>query len=83
MNKVATNNKFFKKKLKNVIQCCGSGPGIRCLFDPLDPESRIQNGFFRIPDLGSTTHILKNLDNIFSKNYYNSWLKFLSVPVQK
>jgi hypothetical protein len=30
-----------------IHQCCGSGSGIRCLFDPLDPGSGI--GFFRIP----------------------------------
>jgi hypothetical protein len=32
------------------MQCCGSGSGIRCLFDPWirDPGSEI--GFFRIPD---------------------------------
>ncbi len=52
-------------------QCCGSG--IRCLFDPwirdpvpfwpLDPGSGI--GFFRIPDLGSQTHIFESLVTIF------------------
>jgi hypothetical protein len=33
------------------VQCCGYGSGIRCLFTPLDPESKIwvRDDFFRIP----------------------------------
>jgi hypothetical protein len=45
-------------KIVPFCQCCGSGSGIRCLFDPWTGSGI---GFFpdRIPDLGSRipTHI--------------------------
>jgi hypothetical protein len=49
-------------------QCCGSGSGIRCLFDPW-------TGFFRIPDLGSripTQYFLELSDKFLGKKFYNS-----------
>ncbi len=48
-----------------VMQCCGSGSGIRCLFDPwiCDPE-KIFSGS-RISDPGSQTHIFESLETIF------------------
>jgi hypothetical protein len=45
------------------FQCCGSRSGIRCLFDPWIRDPGI--GFFRIPDLGSPTHIFESLVTIF------------------
>ncbi len=49
--------------------CCGFWSGIRSLYDPAG--SRI--GLFRIPDLGSQTHIFDILmTNFWVKNYYNS-----------
>jgi len=59
-----------------------SGPWIWCL---LTPGSGI--GFFRVPELGSPTHILESLVTIFwvkkSKQFSVNWQKFFSVPVQK
>ena len=53
------------------FQCCGSGSGIRCLFDPWIRDPGI--GFFRIPDLGSPTNIFESLVTIFwVKMFYNS-----------
>jgi hypothetical protein len=34
-------------------QCCGSGSGIRCIFDPWIRDLGSGIDFFRIPDLGS------------------------------
>ncbi len=51
-------------------QCCGSGSGIRCLFDPMDLGSGI--GFFRIPDLGSNPYFWELIDNCLGKKFYNS-----------
>ncbi len=41
---------------RDQMQCCGSGSGIRCLFDPWirDPE-------WVFPDPGSQTHIFESL----------------------
>jgi hypothetical protein len=56
-------------------QCCGSGSGIRCLFDPW---IGIRNRFFpdpgsRISDPGSQTHIFESLVKVFwAKNLNNS-----------
>jgi hypothetical protein len=56
-------------------QCCGSGSGIRCLFDP-GPGSGIRNRFFfQIPDLGSrilTPYFLELSDKFLGKKFYNS-----------
>jgi hypothetical protein len=41
-----------------IFQCCGSGSGIRCLFDPW-----IRDRFF--PDPGSQDHIFKSFLTIF------------------
>ncbi len=41
-------------------QCCGSGSGIRCLFDPW---FGIRDRFFPDPELG---------DNFLNKKFYNS-----------
>jgi hypothetical protein len=41
-----------------IHQCCGSGSGIRCFFDP---ESGIQNRFFS----GCQTHIFESLVTMF------------------
>jgi hypothetical protein len=32
------------------LQCCGSGSGFRCLFDPCIRDPGCGIGFFRIPD---------------------------------
>ncbi len=42
-------------------------------FSPLDPGSGI--GFFRIPDLGSQTHILESLVTMIWKVLYGNFLK--------
>jgi hypothetical protein len=57
--------KVKEKNMEIFFRCCGSGSGIRCLFDPWiqDPGSGI--GFFQIPDLGSQTHIFESLVTIF------------------
>jgi hypothetical protein len=65
---------YFGKCLTK-IQCCGSGSGIRCLFDPWirDPGSGM--GFFRIPDPGSRIprpYFEELFDNFFGKKFYNS-----------
>jgi hypothetical protein len=41
-------------------QCCGSGSGIRCLFDP-----RIRDPEWVFPDPGSQTHSFESLVTIF------------------
>ncbi len=48
-----------------INQCCGSGSGIRCLFDPWirDPEKVFSGS--RISDPGSQTHIFESLVTIF------------------
>jgi hypothetical protein len=49
-------------------QCCGSGSGIRCLFDPW---TRIRDRFFsgsRIP----TPYFLELSDKFLGKKFYNS-----------
>ncbi len=64
-------------------QCCGSGSGIRCLFDPwirdpvpfwpLDPGSGIS--FSLIPDLGSripNPYFWELCDNFFGKKFCKS-----------
>ncbi len=41
-----------------LLQFCGSGSGIRCLYDPLDPgwvKNRIR---IRVPDPGCSTRII-------------------------
>ncbi len=47
----------LKAVRRYTFQSCGSGSGIRCLFDPWirisDPGSRISDPGSRIPDLGS------------------------------
>jgi hypothetical protein len=49
-------------------QCCGSGSGIRCFFDPW---TRIRKRFFLDP--GSQIHIFDSLVTNFSgKKFYNS-----------
>jgi hypothetical protein len=51
-------------------QCCGSGSGIQCLFDPW---IRIRERFF--PDPGSripNPYFLQLLDNFLGKKFYNS-----------
>ncbi len=55
-------------------QCCGSGSGIRCLFDP-GPGSGIRNSFFcRIPDPGSQPHIFQSLvTNFWVKSSIVLW----------
>ena len=53
------------------MQCCWSGSGNRCLFNPWirDPEKF----FFCILDLASQTHIFESLVTIFlGKKYLNS-----------
>ncbi len=57
------------------MQCCRSGYGIQCLFDPWiqNPGSGI--GFFRIPDLGSripNPYFWELSDKFLGKNFYNS-----------
>ncbi len=44
-------------------QCCGSGYGIRCLFDPWIRDPGIRNRCF--PDPGSQTHTFESLVTIF------------------
>jgi hypothetical protein len=54
-------------------QCCGSGSGIRCLFEPgiQDPEKVFSGS--RISDPGSQDHIFKSFfEKIFGKKFYNS-----------
>jgi hypothetical protein len=58
----------LKSKIKIVKQCCRSGSGIRCLFDPWirnrffpDPGSRIPNPYFR-----------ELSDNFLGKKFYDS-----------
>ncbi len=54
-------------------QCCGSGSGIRYLFDPWNPGSGI--GFFRLPDIGSripNPYFWELSDNFLGKKFYNS-----------
>ena len=51
-------------------QCCGSGSGIRCLFDPW---TRIRNRFFPVP--GSripSPYFLELSDKFLCKKFYNS-----------
>ncbi len=53
--------------LVRILQCCGSGSGIRCLFDP-----GIRNRFF--PDLGSripNPNFWELCDNFLGKKFYN------------
>ncbi len=60
---------------------------IRCLFDPLDPGSRIRNVFLRIPDLGSRTpkpYFLEISNNFWVKSsiiffYSISKIKLFSI----
>ncbi len=54
--------------IKSCLQCCGSGSRIRVPvpFWPLDPDPGSGIGFFRIPDLGSQTHIFAS----FLKNFW-------------
>jgi hypothetical protein len=66
-----TNLSVQKIKLLSITcgitkqQCCGSGSGIQCLFDPWIR-------LFRIPDLGSQTYIFfRAFDNFWSKKFYN------------
>jgi hypothetical protein len=58
------DNLFFSDTQFLPLQCCGSGPGIRCFFDPW------------FPDLGpgSQTHTFESLMTIFwvEKKFYNS-----------
>ncbi len=49
----------------NLPQCCGSGYGIRCFFDPW-----IRNRFF--PDPGSQTRIFESLGQFLNKKFYIS-----------
>jgi hypothetical protein len=51
-------------------QCCVSGSGIRCLFDP-GPGSKIQNRFFSRSRI-STPYFLKLSDKFLGKKFYNS-----------
>ncbi len=65
--KVILNRKrsVRNRKRNRRNQCCGSGSGIRCLFDP-GPGSGIRNRFF--PDPGSQPHI-------FQSYVINFWIK--------
>ncbi len=55
-------------------QCCGSGSGIRCLFDPWSRDP----GWVKIQDRGSglnnPDHISKSLGTIFSLKYLDSFM---------
>ncbi len=56
-------------------QRCGSGSGIRCLFDPWIRDLGSGIGFFRIPDLGSripNPYFWELRDNFLGKKFYNS-----------
>ncbi len=68
--------KFPKAVLVNCDpQCCGSGSGIRCLFDPWIRDAGSEIGFFRIPDLGSripNPYFSEISDKFLRKKFYNS-----------
>jgi hypothetical protein len=61
----AAKNLRMAEYQKTGKQCCGSGSGIRCLFDPWirDPEW-VYSGS-RISDSGSLTHIFESLVTTF------------------
>ncbi len=68
--KASTDLKLFYLAQFICEQCCGSGSGSSAFFEP-DRGSGM--GFFRIPDLGSQTHIFESLVTIFlGKKFFNS-----------
>jgi hypothetical protein len=57
-------------------------------FSVVDPDPGSGTGWFRIPDLGSQTHIFENLVTIFSVKssvllFLVNQFNFFSLPVQK
>jgi hypothetical protein len=75
-SRIQPENKMKKAQAggaQTFFQCCGSGSGVRCLFDPWcrDPgsgmgkKSRSGSGMGNIPD-----HIFESLETIF-------WIKIL------
>jgi len=46
-------------------QCCGSGYGIRCLFDPLDPGSGMGKKSGSGSGMNNPDHFSESLENIF------------------
>jgi hypothetical protein len=46
-------------------QCCGPGSGIRCLFDPWPPGSRMGKKSGSGPGINNPDHISESLETIF------------------
>jgi hypothetical protein len=53
-----------------VYRCCGSGSGIRCLFDPLDPGSGMGKKSGSGSGISSPDHISESFETIF-------WVKII------
>jgi hypothetical protein len=76
------------------IQCCGSGSGIRCFFDPgirdkhpgseILPGSRIQGSKKRRhPRSGSATRLVVSLASLQGCKIYSSYMKSQKLTVHR
>jgi hypothetical protein len=65
---------FFHFMMKHLLLCCGSGSGIRCLFDPLDPG--LGPGMGKKSRSGSGSGAGMNIpDHISESLVTNFWVK--------